>query len=277
MKRVSHIGLVHFLLASFFWNTSAHAQDANLDCDEQCQATRASQDPTAEVNGIFLDTTTSFGSSSDETLYNYQIQGVRTLASAEWGALVLRGIVPVLGVPVPDATTMDLDTDFGISDTVVQLFYVPNDQIGPFSYGFGPQVSLSTHSDDAQKAAGFGAGLAAGVFGFSGPWSFGGLVNHLWGEDDYSTTTLQPIIYYNFESERFGDWFLGYNDRISYDWSADRSSDAWTVPLGLTAGKTVLQPSGRAVTYNLGAYKLLESANDALDWQLRFAVNILFQ
>ncbi|MEM0947263.1 MAG: hypothetical protein AAGB07_00095 [Pseudomonadota bacterium] len=277
MNRVIRVGMVRFLLVSFLWNTSGQAQDANVACDEQCQATRAAQDPTAEVNGVFLDTTIDFGSSSDETLYNLEIQGVRTLASAEWGALVLRGIVPVLGVPVPDATTLDLGTDFGISDTVLQLFYVPNDRIGPFSYGFGPQVSLSTHSDDAQKAAGFGAGLAGGIFGFSGSWAFGGLANHLWGEDDYSTTTLQPIVYYNFESERFGDWFLGYNAQISYDWSADHSAEAWTVPLGLTAGKTVLQQSGRAVTYNLGAYKLLESQNDTFDWQLRFAVNILSQ
>lgn len=255
----------------------ALAQEEDALCDAQCQATRAAQDPTAEVNGIFFDNTLSFGTASDETLYNNEVQGVLTLLSEDWGALVLRGIVPILGVPVPDVPSGELDTEFGVSDSIVQLFYVPNSTIGPFRYGFGPQVSLSTHQDDEQQAAGNGGGIVGGAFGFFGPWAVGGLANHLWGEDDYSTTTIQPIIYYNLTSPGIGDWFIGYNAQISYDWSADSSDDAWTVPLGLTAGKTLLRPSGLAVTFNLGAYALLESPNDAFDWQLRFALNILSQ
>lgn len=277
MERIITLSISSLLVLLSVASAAVNAQEADIACDEQCQATRAAQDPTAEVNGIFFDNTFSFGSDSDETLYNSQFQGIRTLISEDWGALILRGIVPVLGVPVPDPSTGDLDTEFGVSDTVVQLFYLPNATLGPLSYGFGPQISLSTHTDSEQQAAGYGGGLAGGAFGFAGPWAFGGLVNHLWGEDDYSTTTIQPIVYYNLTSPGIGDWFIGYNARISYDWSADSSDDAWTVPLGLTAGKTVLRPSGRAVTFNLGAYELLESPNDAFDWQLRFAINILSQ
>lgn len=260
--------------------SAALAQDPSTPadvCDAQCEATRSAQDPTAEVNGIFLNNTSSFGSTSEESLYNFELQGVRTLISRDWGSLVLRGIVPIVGAPVAQQVPNDLDTEFGISDSVLQLFYIPRSQIGIFNYGFGPQVSLSTHTDDPQQRAGWGAGLVGGAFGFAGQWSFGGLVNHLWGEDSYSTTTLQPIVYYNVTSPNIGDWFVGYNAQITYDWSADRSDDAWTVPLGLTFGKTFLQPSGTAVTYNLGAYSLLDSPGNAFDWQLRFAVNVISQ
>lgn len=255
----------------------ARAQETDPACDEQCQAARAAQDPTAEVNGVFFDNTLSFGSEIDETLYDFEVQGVRTLLSEVWGALILRGIIPVLGVPVPEPSSGDLDTEFGVSDTIVQLFYVPTATLGPFSYGFGPQVSLSTHQSDEQQAAGYGGGIAGGAFGFAGSWAFGGIANHLWGEDDFSTTTIQPIVYYNLTTPPVGDWFFGYNAEISYDWSASSSDNAWTVPLGLTVGKTLFQPSRPAVTINLGAYGLLESQNDALDWQLTFAVNILSQ
>ncbi|MEM9349200.1 MAG: hypothetical protein AAGA47_02985 [Pseudomonadota bacterium] len=254
---------------------SAQAQAPDGECDAQCQANRDAQDPTAEVNALFFDNTISFSDDRDETLYNFEIQGVRTLLSEDWGGLILRGIVPVLGVPVPDPPTFDLDTEWGISDTLIQLFYVPDANIGPLSFGFGPQVSLETHSEDELKGAGFGGGLAAGAFGFVGPWSVGGLANHLWGENEFSTTTLQPIVYYNFINPEIGNWFLGYNAQITYDWSAASADDAWSVPVGLSVGRTVLRPSGPAVSYVVGAYGLADSPNDAFDWQLKFAVNIL--
>ena len=48
---------------------------------------------------------------------------------------------------------------------------------------------------------------------------------------------LQPIIFYN--TEIFGGSYIGYNNLITYDWSAS-GSDAWQVPVGLTAGKTFI-------------------------------------
>ena len=52
---------------------------------------------------------------------------------------------------------------------------------------------------------------------------------------DFSTTTVQPIVFYNLKSPGIGDWFGGYNNSITYDWSAD-SGDAWTVPIGAAVG-----------------------------------------
>lgn len=250
-----------------------HAQDtADSSCDDACMATRNSQDPTASINGVFTDNTIGLGPNGDSTFYDLQIQPVATVLNEDWGSLVLRGIVPVLGVPVPDGAG-GLDTETGISDTVLQAFYVPRSD-GAFTYGVGAQVSLATHTDSATQGAGWGGGPAFGGFGFAGPVSYGGLVSHLWGEDDFSRTTIQPIVYYNVEHPTFGPWYFGYNAQITYDWSAD--DDPWQVPLGLSVGKTVLNQSGYAVNYLFGAYDLIESPENGNDWQFRFAISVLF-
>ncbi len=187
------------------------------ECDDECQATRDAQDVTAAVNGVFFSNAIGFGPSDDNTLYNFQIQPIATVAQGEGGDLILRGIAPVLGVPVPaqvpvaSSTESELDTEWGLSDTVVQALYVPPGQDG-FRVGFGPQVSLTTHTEDATKAAGWGGGIAGGGFGFAGPLAFGGIANHLWGEDGYSTTTVQPIVYYNLETPGIGATTIVYTD-----------------------------------------------------------------
>ncbi|MEM9739948.1 MAG: hypothetical protein AAF829_08760 [Pseudomonadota bacterium] len=254
----------------------AIAQDqATDDCDEVCQSTRASQDPTAAVNGVFFSNSIGFGPTSDETFYNFQIQPVSTIAQESWGDVIVRGVIPILGVPTPDASGMDLETEFGLSDTVVQAFIIPSNQSGPLVFAFGPQVSLETHTEDEAQGAGWGGGLAAAGFGFAGPLSYGALVNHLWGEDDYSTSTVQPIVWYNTSSPGIGDWFAGYNNSITYDWSAD-GDNAWEVPLGAAVGKTFVRPSGQAISTILGAYSFVETTEGGNDWELTFSLNLLF-
>ena len=257
-------------------SSGANAQNQSEDeCDEQCQATREAQDPTAAVNGVFFSNEIGFGPTSDETSYNLQVQPISTVAQEEWGNVILRGVIPVLGVPTPDAAGDGFETDFGLSDTIVQGLFIPSNQRGPVTFAIGPQVSLATHTDDTAQAAGWGGGIVAAGFGFAGPLSYGALLNHLWGEDDFSTTTVQPIVWYNLESPGIGKWFFGYNNSITYDWSGE-SGNTWTVPVGGAIGKTFVTPSKTALTLNVGAYDLVESPEGGNDWELRFSLNVLF-
>ncbi|MEM0897188.1 MAG: hypothetical protein AAGJ79_09905, partial [Verrucomicrobiota bacterium] len=161
------------------------------------QATRDIQNPTSSIKGIFFSNSIGFGPTSENNLYDFQIQPIVTVADEEWGSLILRAVVPVLGVPVSNRNddSIDFDTEFGLSDTVVQAFYVPRRQDGEFSFGFGPQISLKTQTDSSVAGAGWGGGALLAGFGFNGPLSYGGLLNHLWGEEEFSTTTLQPIVF----------------------------------------------------------------------------------
>ncbi|MEM1194707.1 MAG: hypothetical protein AAGH57_01265 [Pseudomonadota bacterium] len=254
---------------------SLHAQDVVEEvCDEQCQATRDAQDVTAAVNGVFLSNAIGFGPDSENTLYNFQIQPIATVARGEWGDAILRGITPVLGVPIPDQGADDLNTEWGLSDTVVQALYVPGGQDGLIRFGIGPQVSLATHTQSSAQSGGWGGGIAGGAFGFAGPLAFGGIANHLWGEDGYSTTTVQPIVYYNLETPGIGPWFFGYNAPITYDWDAE-DGDAWEIPVGATVGKTVVLPSRDSLQFAVGGYYLAEAPTNGNDWQLRFSINFL--
>ena len=265
------------LLALICMSSAAPAtaqEQVPSECDEVCQATRESQDPTAAVNGVFLSNSIGFGPSSDDTLYNFQVQPIATIAQQEWGNVLLRGVIPVLGVPVPDGTPMGRETEWGISDTILQAFIIPSNQNGPLTFAFGPQISLDTHTDDATQGAGWGGGIATAVFGASGPMTYGALVNHLWGEDDYSTSTIQPIVFYNLNTPGIGDWFFGYNNSITYDWSAD--DNAWEVPVGLSAGKTFILKSKKALSYRIGAYSLVETATGGNDWELTFSASLLY-
>ncbi|MEM8636739.1 MAG: hypothetical protein AAGF33_17370 [Pseudomonadota bacterium] len=264
------IALVHVCSA-----VPAFAQEqAQSECDEVCQATRESQDPTAAVNGFFLSNSIGFGPSSDDTLYNFQVQPIATVAQRDWGNVLLRGVIPVLGVPVPDGTPMGRETEWGISDTILQAFVIPSNQSGPLTFAFGPQLSLDTHTDDATQGAEWGGGVATAAFGASGPLTYGAIVNHLWGEDDYSTSTIQPIVFYNLNTPGIGDWFFGYNNSITYDWSADENE--WEVPVGLSAGKTFILQSKKALSYRFGAYSLVETATGGNDWELTFSASLLY-
>ena len=42
-------------------------------------------------------------------------------------------------------------------------------------------------------------GLAGVAFGSAGPLSYGGILGHHWGEDGFSLSTIQPIVFYNTE------------------------------------------------------------------------------
>ncbi len=243
----------------FIWMTFPALADE--DCDEACQAARKAQDPLAPINALLTDNTIGYGPNSDSTTYNYQLQPVLTFEGS--GAnVILRGLLPYVGVP--DGTG---GTDFGYSDTVVQGFYVPEVDPGVFKLGYGVQVSLDT-AKSGFGGPGNGAGLALVGFGFAGNLAYGGVVGHLWGEDSFSLTTLQPIAFYNLE-DFLGGSYVGYSNTWSYDWN---SSD-WVIPLGATFGKTFVLNGGHLLDINAGAYSLVEAPDGGNDWQLKFGIS----
>jgi len=276
MLRTTRTISISIFACAYLGQLCATAQDQLSDnCDATCQATRDSQDPTAAVNGVFFSNSFGFGPTSDDTFYNLQIQPIATVAERDWGDVIVRGVIPILGVPTPIETGDGLNTDFGLGDTILQAFYIPSNQKGPITFAIGPQLSVATHTEDETQSSGWGGGIAAAGFGFAGKLSYGALVNHLWGEDDFSTTTVQPIVFYNLKSPGIGDWFVGYNNSITFDWAAD-SGDAWTVPVGAAVGKTFFLPSKQAATLKVGGYALVEAPEGSNDWELTVNLNILF-
>jgi hypothetical protein len=78
---------------------------------------------------------------------------------------------------------------WGISDVMLQGFFVPKSN-SSIKFGFGPQVSLRTRTDEVIGGPGWGGGVAGVAFGFAGSLSYGGIIGHHWGQDSFNLTTL---------------------------------------------------------------------------------------
>lgn len=240
---------------------------ANDDCDAACQAARKAQDPLAPVTAIFTDNTFTYDDQGNNGTSNYQIQPVYSIDFGDTGHLILRGVFNYNGVPSAGG---DIS---GFSDSILQAFWVPNAKIGNMSYGFGPQIAIDTADDPALRGLGNGLGLAAVAFGFAGDLSYGGILGHIWGENNVDITTFQPIVLYN--TDFLGGSYFGYNNSIIYNWGAT-SGSRWTVPVGLTAGKTWPQQNGGAVDFSLGLYHLAEAPAGSNQTQFKFGLSYIF-
>ncbi|MXN63859.1 hypothetical protein GR183_02995 [Stappia sp. GBMRC 2046] len=225
------------------------------------------------------DNTIAFGTADDQTSYGFQIQPVYSIQTDMGFNFIARGIVPITGV-YQGASFPKLGPDpvggsgitWGLSDIMLQGFFVPQTG-GDLKFGFGPQVSLRTRTDEVVGGAGWGAGLAGVVFGFAGDLSYGALIGHHWGQDNFNLTSMQPIVLYN--TELFGGSYFGYNNSITYNWTA-KAGDRWQVPVGLTAGKTFVFDSGYALDVSLGGYALAAHPSGGADAQFKFGVNLFF-
>lgn len=259
VKAARHVACVGALIGATL--TLAQPGAAQEDCDAACQAARKAQDPLAPVTALLTDNTISYGPNSNSTSYNYQLQPVYTF-EGDQANVILRGLIPYIGVP--DGAG---GTDYGFSDTILQVFYVPEVEPGAFKLGYGAQISFDT-AETGFGGPGNGAGIALVGFGFAGDLSYGGVLGHLWGENSFSVTTIQPIAFYNLETF-LGGSYIGYSNTLSYNWD----TEDWTIPIGATFGKTFLVGNGHAIDFNVGAYHLADAPGPSDDWQFKFGVS----
>lgn len=265
--------LCGLLLAMF--SNSVFAEDAATKIQRQLQ------DPLANIKAVMTDNDFLFKTGDDETSFSSNIQGLYGVPFKEQGFnLMNRVIVPVLGIapggqkpilgePLPPGG----DTTWGISDMQLQLFFSPRSDAA-WKWGIGPVISLKTRTDDKLAGAGWGAGpIAVLVGGITENLSTAIVGSHLWGEEqDFSTSILQPMFFYNFPN--YTGWEIQYNNTITYDWNAS-SNNAWTVPLGLGVGKTIMLGE---VGFNIvgGYYYNVKKPEGAADSMLRVSANFVF-
>ena len=268
MKRVIVGTLVALVCVSV-----GHAQDAE-------EMARKLQDPLANIKALMTDNSIDFKTGDDDTSYMFQIQPVYAIPYEDKGFnMILRGVFPIVGLapeaqkPVVGEPLPEGDDDtWGLADSQLQMFFAPRSEAA-WKWGLGPLFSFPTHTDDALEGAGWGAG-AAGVLvgGFSENVSFSMVGGHTEGENDFSTSFVQPMLYYNVP--RMEGVALSYNNTIAYNWNAD-SDNAWTVPLGATVSKTLALSGGHGLDLGLGYYYNVEKPDGAADWAIKWAVTWL--
>lgn len=153
--------------------------------------------------------------------------------NAEWN-VISRTIVPLIDqddIPLGDSET-------GLGDVLQSAFFSPKEPTsGGLIWGVGPVLLLPTASDDTLGADKLGIGPTAVVLKQFGPWTAGGLANHIWsvaGDDDradINATFVQPFVSYTTPEA----WTYTLNSESTYDW--ERSD--WAVPMNALVTKLV--------------------------------------
>ena len=152
--------------------------------------------------------------------------------SKDWN-LISRTIVPVV---TQDELAVGVGRQTGLGDTTESLWFSP---VKPTDkgliWGVGPAILIPTATDDLLGGGKWGLGPTVVGLKQTGPWTIGGLANHIWsvaGSDnrnDITSTYLQPFINYTTPTAVT----YGLNLEASYDWE----SEQWAIPVNLTVSK----------------------------------------
>ena len=154
--------------------------------------------------------------------------------SQDWN-LITRTVIPIV-----DQSDIypGSGSQFGLSDIVMSLFFSPKKPTsGGLVWGVGPVFLLPTATDSLLGSDKWGAGPTAVALKVSGPWTYGGLANHIWSiagdsnSNDISTTFIQPFAAYTWPSA----WTASVQSETTYNWKTQE----WAIPVNVSVSKLV--------------------------------------
>jgi len=236
--------------------------------------------PLANLISVPLQSNFDYGSGTDEEGFRYtlNVQPVVPFELNEDWNLITRTILPVIYQNDKVSPLSDSD-DLGLGDTVASFFLSPSSG-GAVTWGVGPVVYLPTATENVLGADQWGLGPTGVLVVAEGPWTYGGLANHIWSFgktrdfDDFfanrpqiNATLLQPFVSYSFGK--------GWSSSLSLDASYDWEGDEWTAPAILTASK-VFTLAGQTVSAGLGPKYYLSTPDNGPDWGIRLIVSLVF-
>lgn len=152
----------------------------------------------------------------------------------DWN-LITRTIIPVIS---QDDIFPGQGSQSGLGDINMSLFFSPiKPTASGIIWGVGPVFLLPTATDTLLGAEKWGAGPTGVVLKMSGPWTYGGLANHIWsfaGDDDrqdINNTFLQPFVAYTWPSA----WTASVQSESTYNWKIEK----WSIPVNAAVSKLV--------------------------------------
>lgn len=190
------------------------------------------------------------------------------LFGGEW---LMRASLPVNSYPAPP----DGGTKTGLGDLNVFAAYLIDTGDPAVSFGFGPQITAPSATDDALGTGKWSAGFANVLFnGKSKKFQYGYLLT--WqasfaGDEDRDSVNLgalQPFAFYQLGK--------GTYLRSAPIWVYNFENDAYSIPLGLGVGQVI--PKGKTV-FNLFVepqYSVAKSGPGQPEWQIFAGFNMQF-
>ena len=164
----------------------------------------------------------------DGSQYLLNIQPVIPFSISEDWNVISRTILPL----VNKDSDMPGGSAQGLGDTTQSFFFSPKAPTsGGLIWGAGPAFLVPTATEDNLGTGKWGAGLTGVVLKQEGPWTVGGLANHIWsfaGESDradVNNTFIQPFMAY---TTKTATSFV-LNTESTYDWETSE----WSVPVNL--------------------------------------------
>jgi len=252
---------------------SAQAEQAGTP-DKEDLAKQLSN-PIADLVSVPMQFNWENGVGPDDDLrFVLNLQPVVPFTLNENWNLVGRMILPFVSQPqlAPGGGTA-----FGTGDIVASLFFSPSKSSGGLTWGVGPVFSLPTTTDPLLGSGKWSAGPTAVVLKQSGPWTYGGLVNHLvsiadTGEPDRADVNqsfIQPFVAYNTSN---GVTYTVQSES-SANWEAS-GSDTWTAPINVNVSKlTSFGPFPFSIGGGGGYY--VASPSGGPEWKLRFQATLI--
>jgi hypothetical protein len=208
---------------------------------------------------------------TDADRYLLNFQPVIPFSISENWNVISRTVIPFtsLGGLTPGAS----DTT-GIGTTTQSFFFSPKKPTSEgIIWGIGPIFGLPA-TDETLGPEVWSAGATGVVLRQSGPWTVGGLANHLWSlsegdpGDELDATYIQPFVSYTTPKAVS----FGLNSESTYNWNAEE----WTASVNATVGK-VTRIGKRPVQFTGGVRYWIDTPEGGPEgWGARFIVTFLF-
>ncbi len=262
------------LIAFSAVETATAQQPAQSHAAHAEELAKQLSNPIADLASMPLQFNWENGVGSDDdlrTVINLQ-PVVPFKISKDWN-LIGRFIMPFVNQP---ALAPGGEASSGIGDIVLSGFLSPSVSKGA-TWGAGPVFGLPMSTDPVLGSGKWQAGPTAVVLKQAGPWTYGGLVNHLWsfadtgdaGREDVSTTFLQPFLAYTTKSALT----LTIQSESTCNWEA-RGGDAWTVPVNVIVSKVTRLGSFPFSVGGGGGYYVAHP-DAGPDWKLRAVFTVI--
>lgn len=212
-----------------------------------------------------------FGLDSQGDTWRINVQPVIPFEINEDWNVISRTIVPIVDQSGFSNAEMNRS---GISDTVQSLFFSPKEKVGDWILGAGPVFLLPTASHEVLGGEKWGVGPTAVALKQQGPWTLGGLTNHICSfagdndRDSINATFIQPFLTYITPTKTT----LYLNSESTYNWQASQ----WSVPINLGANQ-MLKIGEQPLQVGIGARYWLDNPDQGAEgWGLRLNFIMLF-
>lgn len=182
---------------------------------------------------IQLNYDEDFGLDDDGSVLRINVQPVIPFSLSDDWNVISRTILPIVSqqdVPFSGVS------EFGLGDTVQSVFFSPKAPTASgWIWGAGPVLLLPTATDEVLGAKKWGAGPTAVALKQAGPWTYGGLVNHIESfagdsdRADISATFVQPFLTYITKTKTT----FAVNTESTYDWKNKK----WSIPINFSVSQ----------------------------------------